>query len=88
MLPYFLIQQVLELFERETTFQGLRISLFLLAKRSGCFGLAYIRRNSLHTIVVFCTAKIELFWLIAKISCFFLTFAQTFEINENQTRNS
>lgn len=61
MLSNFLVQQVLEVFEREATFQGFRVNFFLWAKRGGRVGLIYICRYSLHTIDVFCTAKIGVF---------------------------
>jgi hypothetical protein len=88
MLSNFLVQQVLEVFEREATFQGFRVNFFLWAKRGGRVGLINICRYSLHTIGVFCPTKVELFWLMAKISSFFHNFAQRFIANENQTRNS
>jgi hypothetical protein len=61
MLSNFLVQQVLELFEREATFQGFRVNLFFGAKRSGCISLPYSCRCGLHTIDVFCPAKIYIF---------------------------
>ena len=61
MLSNFLVQQVLELFEREATFQGFRVNFFLWAKRGGRVGLINICRYSLHTIGVYCPAKIDNF---------------------------
>jgi len=74
MLSNFLVHQVLELFERETTFQGFGINLFLLAKRGGCVGLIYICRCGLHTIGVFCPAKLDILFIGRKYF-YFITYS-------------
>ena len=80
MLPYFLIQQVLKFLKWETSFQGFWVSLFLLARRSGCVGWPYSCRCGLHTIDVFRIAKIDVFVIGRKYFSFTAYFSPYFSI--------